>query len=607
MVTIIFVNTFQELNDFREKDEINSILKSCAHLFKVKQEDFFLMTTKGKICPPNTLVKNNIDGNDKFLLLFQKTFLNTELFAYKKNWKEFSDYPVSKIERFDFSEFGVEDNEAQNNEFEVIRMNEEILNEADELARCYYAKFFTNNKIIKKNYIYLKYRKLIARGLLLMIENYLIDLQKDFKFLSEDVGALKHQVIQLNRNKSQGSQNTSPQMIAVISKYTKLIEKLENSLSNFKKKLLSNLVDDIETQNHSLLNLHNILKNLSSRIKNHNSNSEKAEIAIQMNLRVCGKLEKFNYQLRLLTDEHYHPKTPIVEKLKNQEKVFKLHEEINGSSSFIKDSSDLIDYITSHFERVNNIYKKITEFVSSFTHCFNIKGKAKLELLKKKYFAIKEGLDNLGKLDQSQNIERQIKSFSERSNVYNEFNIMSKIIEGLKKEKAAQNEFIAKQGKYLPINCYQALFNSFILNELADSSMKNYQEGKIADPMLSIAEINEFYKYQINKFEEQINTDLNEKNQNIKTIEDKIKDMNEEIEEIEKQRRKHQDTLENTFEEIGILGKNNQESDKIGNHALLKLEFLKLKQKIYIKKKMLVIQALRKLSKERQNPFITPS
>lgn len=600
MVTIIFVNTCQELNDFREKDEISLILKSCAHLFKVEQEDFFLMTTKGKICPPNTLVKDNIEERDKYLLLFQKKFINTELFAYKKNWREFSDYPVSKIERFDFSEFGIEDNEAHNNEFEVIKTNEEILNDADDLARSLYAKFFTNNKIIKKNYTHLKYRKLIARGLLLMIENFLIELQKDLKILSGNVGALKLQAMHLNKNKSQGSLN------AVIGKYTKVIEKLENSLSNFKNKIISNLADEIETQNHSLLILNNILKNLSTKIRNHNSNSEKAEIAIQMNLRVCGKLEKFNDRLRLLTDEHYHPKTPIVEKLKRSEKIFSLSQEINSNFSFISESSDLIDHITSHFERVNNIYKKITEFVSCFTHRFNVKAKSKLEMMKKKYSVIKESLDNLLRLDQSENIEKQIKSFKERINAYNEFNLMSKIIEALKREKVAQNEFIMRQGKYLPMHCFQSLLSTFILSDLSSSSVKKYPESQSAVAMLSVAEINEFYKYQISKFEEQINADINERTQNVKAIEDEVKDLNEEIEEIEKQRRKHQDTLENTFEEIVILSKKGQETENIGNYALLKLEFLKLKQKTFIRQKMLVIQALRKLSKERQNPFITP-
>lgn len=606
MVTILFVNTYEELGDYKHTEEISFIIKSYANKYKVCEDDFFLMTTKGKICSINTLVKENIEGNKKYLLLFQKGFINTEMFVYSKNWTEFNKYPMIDTERFDFSEFVVEDDESQNNEFDVIRTNEEILFQATQKARCIFAKFFTNNKIIRKNCLHLKYKKMIAKGLLLMVEEYDAVFQRDFKRLNENVMDLKNEVIKLKKVQGlHGPQNTSGQITHLFNKYTRILEKLDNNLSKLKKKFISNLNDELEKQNHNLLKLKNIRKTILEKVENYFNKSDNSEITVQLNMRVCFKFEKFQNKIRLLTDESYHPKTPIVDKLKKPDKVLSLFEDINNSSSIIDVSKELIESINLNFEKVNNIYKNITEFTGIFTQRLNYKAKVKLESYKKKTLIVKEALSSILKLEQIPNFEEQIKKFKERENAYND-RYLSKILDELKQEKAKQTDFIRKYGNSLPAHCFQSYFKTLNLKNIGEFKSRSIQNRNLPELNLTNSEISEFYRIQISSIEDQIKAGISQKTQDIINIEHEILNLSEEIDEIENLSKSHQQLMQNSVEEIGILNDKSYNVENLGKTGLLKLEYLRYRDRIYTKEKMQLIHALRKLSIDQQNPFNTP-
>ena len=120
------------------------------------------------------------------------------------------------------------------------------------------------------------------------------------------------------------------------------------------------------------------------------------------------------------------------------------------------------------------------------------------------------------------------------------------------------------------------------------------------------SEISEFYRIQISSIEDQIKAGISQKTQDIINIEHEILNLSEEIDEIENLSKSHQQLMQNSVEEIGILNDKSYNVENLGKTGLLKLEYLRYRDRIYTKEKMQLIHALRKLSIDQQNPFNTP-
>lgn len=582
MFEVYDVDNGVALFKFPLNTSLSKIVHKSAVNLKTTEDSLFLLSPSGITCQKSAQATNYIKDSE-YLLLFHKGKINESFPVDKIVWNTFRDFPNMDwyYEQFNFDEYNL------NQTHEFCQTYEKLLFDLSQNSRKGYAKYVTSQTYLNASEIALKIRLRASEALINSCETYFFDLKKNLKKNSEEIFEFKlgldQKIAEFNSKESQGIIQNAGIFTELFQKlkfakfgnvFQAKIGKIEADIIRLERNYFPDIEGKIAEMRDDFNKMSNSLNQTLVKVQKCGSRDQEGNYLL--NFAVCSSYSKLREDLALLTNESYHPKTQVFERIKSMGGEIESH--INTSESLstctraVKKNENLMKIQIDSF---SEFYK--TNFQNSVICISDLKQIVKNKL--EKYYSQFKHLEAKKKIldfpmviaKSCENLTKFVYGSPNQENILKAF---KKIYEEVFSYRKHKLEFLHKHGDILPSRFpglvpifehfniqissrgyrEKSEFNLEKFTDFLKNSCESNENFEICPEKVTRAEIEKFYKRQIDEIQAGHSKMIENYEEKICSLEKEIENVEEGIDLKISENQKRMGSLIGLCEEIELSG-----------------------------------------------------